>query len=73
MPITVTGSFTTTASGAVMVFCNALVSELMRDIKSPVRDWTKKPTERFWRWANNRVRKSVMARMATHCRQYTFR
>ena len=37
-PITVTGSFTTIASGAVMVFCNEMVSELMRDIKSPVRD-----------------------------------
>ena len=65
----VTGSFTTDASVPVMVFCSAPVSALMRDIKSPVLDRAKKPTERFWRWANNRVRKSVMARTATHCRQ----
>jgi hypothetical protein len=41
MAITVTGSLTMTASVPVMVFCRAMVSELMRDIKSPVLDRAK--------------------------------
>ena len=68
-PARMTGSLIMTANDEVMVFCNTTVSELIRDIKSPVRDRAKKLSDRFCKWENNRVRRSVMVRMATHCRQ----
>ena len=54
-----------TASDELMVLCSATVSDMMRDIKSPVLARAKKLRERFCKWVNSFVRRSVTVRMAS--------
>ncbi len=66
-PTSVAGSFTITAVALLMMPCSVAVSFMIRDISSPVLLRLKNPAGKFIRCANSRMRKSVMARIATHC------
>ena len=63
----VSPTFTTTAGALLMIPCSVPVSVMTRAINSPVLVRLKKAAGMFIICANKRRRRSVMARMDTHC------